>query len=636
MKNPFTQSLKTTLIILFVTISIVSILILAVTSFNAAQSSLRERINAQLQNEAKYRADLIKNIWDLKIEQLTFLASTDTVRAFLNPMVYRDATTTESQSIVKMNSDLKGTDFYDLQIINKDGKIVYADNRELEGEDLSENSSFKNDMKGPFYFLTRDNGTGKSIMVVAVPVYNDTENNSGLIGVIKANRNLTLENKITTDRTNLGKTGEIYLVNKDMYMITDSRFIQNAPFNVKVNTLPVQECFEKGLDFSSALTDYRAIPQEFRQAVEGKGGIIYPDYRKVPVFGASHCEKNLGFVLLAEMDESEIYVPIIQLQDQYVIIGAIIVLAVGVVSFFVSSSISKPIVKLTNIAEKISKGDLDIRIEEANSKNEVGRLSHSFKTMIFNLGELVRQVQNLNRQLQIANEELKMKDKMKDEFISIASHELKNPVQPILGFAYLAKKGKIPHDEAWDGVLEHARRLKRLATDILDVSKIESGLLNYKMENIRINEVIREVVESLRINLEKGVSMETNLDMTDVEISADRDRIIQVLQNILENAIKFTKHGIIRISSKAYPDLNRVEITVKDTGEGISADVMPNLFGKFVTMSVKDGMEHGTGLGLFIAKEIVTAHRGEIRAYNNDEGGATFMIILPINRMKTN
>lgn len=634
MKSPFTQSLKTTLVILFVATSIVSIVVLAVASFNIAQSSLRERIDAQLQNEAKYRSELIKNTWNLKIEQLTLLASTEPVRVFLNqPM---SNTITESQSIVKMTSDLlKGTDFDDLQIINKDGKIVYAYNRELIGEDLSVDNNFKNGMKEPFYSITRDQKTGKAVMVVAVPVFNDIESNSGAIGVIKAKRDLTLENKITTDRANLGKSGETYLVNQDMYMITDSRFIQNAPFNVKVSTLPVRECFEKGLDFSSVFTDYRTIPPQLRQPVEGKGGIVYPDYREVPVFGASHCEKNSGFVLLAEMDESETYAPIIQLQNQYVIIGSIIILVVGIVSFFVSSSISKPIIKLTNIAEKISKGGLDVHIEETDTNNEVGRLSRSFKTMIFKLGELVRQVQDLNRQLITVNEELKRKDKMKDEFISIASHELKNPVQPILGFAYLAKKGKIPHDEAWDGVLVHARRLKRLATDILDVSKIESGSLNYKMEKIRINQVIKEVTDSLQINLQKDVSMETNLDRPDIEILADRERIIQMLGNIIENAIKFTKHGIIKVSSLVHSDLNKMEITISDTGNGISDDIAPNLFGKFVTMSVKDGMEHGTGLGLFIAKEIATAHHGEIHAYNNNEGGATFTVTLPISQGKT-
>ena len=633
MKNPFTQSLKTTLIILFVSISVASVLALAVASFNVVQSSLEERINAQLQNEAKYRAKLIKNIADLKVEQLTLLASAEPIKAFLNQTISH-GTVTGSQSVARLASGfLKGTDFYDLKIINKGGIVVYANNGGLRGEDLSNNNNdFKNGMKESFYYFTRDNRTGKAAMVVVVPVFNDIESSSGVIGIVKAKRNLTLENNITTDRTNLGKTGETYLVNQDMYMITDSRFIQNATYNVKVDTLPVRECFEKGLDFSNVLTDYKTVSPEFRHAVEGKGSVFYPDYRNIPVFGASHCEKSAGFVLLVEMDESEIYSPITQLAVQYAVIGSIIILAAGILSFLVASSISKPIIKLTSAAEKISKGYLDIHIDEPNTKNEVRRLSHSFKTMVFNLGELIRQVQDLNSRLRIANEELKVKDKMKDEFISIASHELKNPVQPILGFVYLAKKGKIPHDEAWDGVLEHARRLKRLATDILDVSKIESGSLHYRMENIRINQVIKEVTDSLRVNLQKGVLLETDLGESDIEIRADRERIIQVLGNIIENAIKFTKEGIIRVSSRTCPEHGRMEITVSDTGSGIPGEVMSNLFGKFITMSVKDGMEHGTGLGLFIAKEIVTAHKGEIHAHNNKEGGATFTITLPIDQ----
>ncbi|MDE1764810.1 MAG: sensor histidine kinase [Thaumarchaeota archaeon] len=611
----------------------ISVSILAVTSFNTAQNSLKERIDAQLQNEAKYRAELIKNIWDLKVEQLTLLSSTGSIREFLSG--HQSVNTAEPGTIVKIASSfLKGTDFYNLQVMDKGGKIVYANNKELIGKDISNNNIFKTALQQSFYSLTKDQNTGRPAMVVAVPVFNDAENNPDVIGVMEGERSLALENNITTDRANLGSTGETYIVNQDMLMITDSRFIQNAPMNVKVDTLPIRTCFEKGLDFSSQFTDRKTVSQEFRKPMEAKGGIVYPDYRNVPVFGASYCEKNSGFVLVAEMDESEIYSPITQLGAQYVIIGSVVVLAAGFISFFVARSISKPIAKLASVAEKVSKGDLDVRFEETKTTNEVQRLSHSFKTMVFNLGELIRQVQDLNRQLRISNEELKIKDKMKDEFISIASHELKNPVQPILGFAYLAKKGKIPHEEAWDGVLEHARRLKRLATDVLDVSKIESGSLNYKMEKIRINQVIKEVTDSLRVNLGKDVSMVTNLDGRDIDILADRERIVQVLGNLVENAIKFTKHGSINVSSLVHSDLNKVEITISDTGGGISGEIMPNLFGKFVTMSVKDGMEHGTGLGLFIAKKIVEAHNGEIRAYNSKEG-ATFVVTLPINQART-
>ena len=228
-------------------------------------------------------------------------------------------------------------------------------------------------------------------------------------------------------------------------------------------------------------------------------------------------------------------------------------------------------------------------------------------------------------------EELKRKDRLKDEFISVASHELRSPIQPILGFATLAKKGKIEQEAAWEGVLQHSRRLQNLASSILDVSRIQSGELRYVMEKVRINEVILEVVNSAKVNLSKDVSLETNLDKN-VEIDADRLRITQVLANIIGNSVKFTDKGHIRVESNVSSARNEIEIKISDTGGGIPNDVLPNLFSKFVTKGVRDKAQLGTGLGLFISKEIVLAHNGEISAYNNNEGGATFTIVLPISR----
>jgi signal transduction histidine kinase len=107
----------------------------------------------------------------------------------------------------------------------------------------------------------------------------------------------------------------------------------------------------------------------------------------------------------------------------------------------------------------------------------------------------------------------------------------------------------------------------------------------------------------------------------------------QVFSNIIGNAIKFTDNGSIKVECRASPSKNKIEIRVSDTGAGISEKILPNLFGKFVTKNAKETNGHGgTGLGLFISKAIVTAHKGEIHAYNNATGGATFTIILPIDQ----
>ena len=267
------------------------------------------------------------------------------------------------------------------------------------------------------------------------------------------------------------------------------------------------------------------------------------------------------------------------------------------------------------------------KIEEQNKKHR--ELMKQLKKANEDLKLITGETANLAIELEKANQELKRKDRLKDEFISIASHELRSPIQPLLGFATLAKRGKIDQQQAWEGVIKHAIRLQRIANDILDVSRIESGELKCVMEKVRINDVILDIVGVEKTNLVNGVVIETSLD-EDVEIEADKDRIMQVLTNVIGNAVKFTKEGKVRVESHVDSKKNKIEIGVSDTAGGIPQEVLPHLFGKFVTKSIGSEFRHGAGLGLFISKAIVTAHKGQILADNNNQCGATFTIVLPI------
>jgi two-component system, OmpR family, sensor histidine kinase VicK len=224
-------------------------------------------------------------------------------------------------------------------------------------------------------------------------------------------------------------------------------------------------------------------------------------------------------------------------------------------------------------------------------------------------------------------EKLAVHDKMQKEFINIAAHELRTPIHPILEVAEAAKEGLIGYEEGWDLIFKHAKRLKRLTNDILDVSHIEAGQLFYRFEKVPVNRIIRNIVSQTSTNLNKDLQLELNLDR-EIEIEADKDRLAQVFANIIDNAKKFTKRGNIKVETRVFAERNIVEIKVTDTGIGIPSDVLPGIFGKFVT----GGESGGTGLGLFISKAIVRSHGGEILANNNKEGGATFIIILPIRR----
>ena len=149
------------------------------------------------------------------------------------------------------------------------------------------------------------------------------------------------------------------------------------------------------------------------------------------------------------------------------------------------------------------------------------------------------------------------------------------------------------------------------------------------MEEIHINEVIFDVVNMQKVNLRAGVDMQAQCTATEgTFIEADRGWLTQVLTNVIGNAIKFTKEASIRIETR--PDASSMGISISDIGPGIPAEVLPNLFGKFVTKSLGIENYQGTGLGLFISKAIVAAHGGRISAHNNEMGGATFEIILHI------
>lgn len=244
-------------------------------------------------------------------------------------------------------------------------------------------------------------------------------------------------------------------------------------------------------------------------------------------------------------------------------------------------------------------------------------------------------------QLEKANEELKRLDVLKTEFIGIASHELKTPIQPILLYAELAREGDVEKDAALDIIFKQATKLKQLSQDILDVSRIDSKSLVLEKQPVRIVELIQDAIMLQKGKLRPSVSIVLDAEENAI-ISIDGPRISQVLSNLLDNAIKFTQEGTITVKERtivaasgqeAYEKKQMIEISVTDKGIGISEEILPRLFGKFITKAANGLNSQGTGLGLFICKGIVEAHAGKIWAENNKGSGgrgATFTFTLPL------
>jgi signal transduction histidine kinase len=239
-----------------------------------------------------------------------------------------------------------------------------------------------------------------------------------------------------------------------------------------------------------------------------------------------------------------------------------------------------------------------------------------------------------NRQLALANEQLKSHDKMQNEFINIASHEMRTPTQAILGYSKLIQRHPEKREEMIQAISRNATRLQRLTSDILDVTRIESRSLGLSLERFNLNKVISDVVDDYRNEIEKSNSdVEFLHDGQNeiIQVEGDKNRLTQVISNLLSNAVKFTKEGEITI--RAEIEDGKALVTVKDTGQGIEPEIMPRLFTKFAAKS-----ETGTGLGLFISKSIVEAHGGKIWAKNNvdydGKKGATFTFSVPLTKAK--
>jgi signal transduction histidine kinase len=247
--------------------------------------------------------------------------------------------------------------------------------------------------------------------------------------------------------------------------------------------------------------------------------------------------------------------------------------------------------------------------------------------------EKTRNLEETLESLERANERLLEQGKIQKEFINIAAHELRTPIQPLLGIAeqleHDLEKGseevKISRSEI-EMFSRNANRLARLSSDILEVSRIESNTLNLHKEKLDLKDKIYRVIGDTRMLVDKeNVEVVFETVKEPVVLDADKSRIFEVIANLLRNAINFTKHG--RITVRLDKSDNYATISVRDTGEGINPEIMPRLFDKFATTS-----DQGTGLGLFISKNIVEAHGGEIKGGNNPDGrGATFTFTLPLN-----
>ena len=323
------------LIFLVMIVSIVTITASAYLSFNSASEVLQERMSDRLTSESTLRGDSILSILHTRIKETQVIATDPMIRNLVtelneNPYgtesYYKSLQDKRHDFLIQIQAfqELVGFSigFEDVKIIGKDGGVFFSLVKLPGTDNFSDDSKFLRGLQQPFaIFEPAENGGSK--MIVVTPIFSG-EKGASPIGVIIAKMRTAEINQVLLNRSGLGETGEVYLVNENFLMMSESRFIENAPFNQVVDTFQVRECFENG----------------------NKVGGIYPDYRGISVFSFSYCAPDLGFVLIAEIDEEETLQPVSILQDRIFLTGVIITIIMAVVAFFIAKLFSRPIIKL--------------------------------------------------------------------------------------------------------------------------------------------------------------------------------------------------------------------------------------------------------------------------------------------------
>jgi len=348
-------------------VSIVSLTITGFLSFNYADQILKERAEDQLLGESSIRGDTLRLLFESRIEQNNILANDPMIQFLILEMNKvtedklkdkKEITRKDFLIQVQAFQELIGFSigFEDVKIIGVNGKIFFSLGG-IKNEDFLGNPLFQRGLEESFIeFEPTENG--KKMIVVSPVFADDDKRGDEPIGIIVSKIRTAAIDNILLDRSGLGDTGEVYIVNDEFLMLSESRFFENAVYNQKVDTLGVQKCFNEG---------------------ENNLG-FYVDYRNIPIYGSSYCAKDLGIVLLAEIDEAEVEKPIGILQDRIFQTGIIMAIGMGIVAFIISKSFSRPLIKLKNAANKISSGDFDVRTN-IKTGDEIGELSHAFDSM---------------------------------------------------------------------------------------------------------------------------------------------------------------------------------------------------------------------------------------------------------------
>jgi len=641
------MKIKYKLVLIVIGLGLFMIALAGLTYYMLGKQVMEDRISDQLHSVAILKAnslDRLVNDASTELELMpdeTFLEHKHENEIKEHPkddiegLEAHDALREQLQKTVELSEN------YDsFMLMDTEGKVHLSTDPLQEGKFKSDELYFINGKEKTFVqTFYYDISLQRPAIAVSTPVINDK---GVFLGILVGLVNLDRIEDLMLERSGLGNTGETYLVNRYKYMLTDSRFQPGSAMKKKIQTPAVEHCLEGGVG------DHR-----------------YPDYRGVPVIGYYRWLPEHDVCMLAEIDQEEAYQPIEDLLGRVLAIGFIVFILFVLLTVIISRTFTTPITKLSETALKIDSGNLDVPIE-VKGNDEIGELADSFRQMTQNLKnseyelhqynkKLATQVKERTKQLDVQVVELKQNkaalmnmmedfeealetqkrlERIKTEFLSVTSHELRTPITPMraqLQMVLGGYMGKLTAEQkkSLNLVLNNTTRLDRLIGDILDISKLQSGVMKFVIVKSDLNEVVSGASETMKMKAnDRGINMVLKTGGLPL-LKMDKDRITQVVVNLINNAIKFTDVGG-KITVETINDRTRAVVKVTDTGIGIPKEDVDRIFRPFEQVdSSRSRNYEGTGLGLAICQGIIMQHGGKISVESEVGKGSSFIFTIP-------
>ncbi len=563
---------------------------------------MRNSINANLLAATENTGQAIDNWMDARIDDIRIISTI--------------AENSENEMFLKylrsFQNEHEGV-YEEFFIIDLDGNIILS-TLNSPGNAVEE-PFIKDALEGRLFIsdVSLSSITGLPEVIITNPIRkNDTI--TGIMGARVSIENLYM----LIEGIDIGRSGEIFLVNNKGELIFHKDRSKILHENIKNNLAVKEVIYEK------------------------RGVGEYINYKSENVLGSYYWLPLYRWGLVVEKNKDEAYTDVINLGKQTAFISLFAVLCVVLLAIVISKRLTEPIESLKNGAHNLVKGQF--KPISVSSKNEIGELTEIFNQTAEELLEIRKKLETKielankdmeekNKELIRANEELKKLDNLKSDFISLVSHELKTPLSAIRTSAeFLESEETMDPDvekEMLNNVIMNVDRLTRLINDILDLSKIEAGKMEFYYEKVNVQEIAKVAIENIRyLALKNNITISLDIPEKLSPVLGDREKLIIVLNNLLSNALKFTYNGGgVLLSAKEEKD--NIEIRVEDTGIGIDKDKVAKIFDKFYQAdSTSRRIIGGSGLGLSISSAIITAHGSEIYVDSEPRKGSIFYFRL--------